>query len=70
MTKQYQNTIQDERLISLEEKFATINDELGDVKTDMAQVKADICWLKWWMKLTAGAAVSSLIVGLVSLLLK
>ena len=66
--EKYQNFEQDRRITFLEEKFAVINSELGNVKIDVAQIKADVNWMKWWIKLTAGAAISGLIIGVVNLL--
>ena len=57
----YQNQEQDRRIEVLEKHISTLNEEMGAIKTDVG-------WLKWWTQLTAGAAISSLVVGLINLL--
>lgn len=61
--KKYQNNQQDRRLECLEEHYATFNSEMGEVK-------ADVKWLRWWVQLSAGAAISSLIIGVINFIVK
>lgn len=66
--KNYKNKEQDKRLDQIEKHIGVINDEMGKVKEEMAFVRADINWLKWFVKLIAGASISGLIVSLLNLL--
>ncbi len=67
--KQYQNHEQDRRLDAVEQHITTTNEEMGDIKICISSIKTDVVWLKWWMKLVAGSAISSLIIGIISLIL-
>ena len=68
MSEEYQNKEQDRRIAFLEEKFATINGEMGDIKTDLAQVKTDVSWLKKSYWVIVIASVGGLITALFNLI--
>jgi len=61
---------QDRRLSNIEGSVKIINSEMGDVKIEVAKISTDLKWIKKFFWIVAGASVSSLIVGLIQLLLK
>lgn len=66
----YENQEQNRRLGEIETSVKIINSELGEVKVGIQGMKTDINWLKWYVKLTAGAAISGLIIGIINLIMK
>ena len=68
MSEEYQNKELDRRIVFLEEKFATINGEMGDIKTDIAKIKTDVDWIKksYWVIFVA--SVGGLITALFNLI--
>mgnify|MGYP000164964935 CR=1 FL=1 len=66
--KNLKNQEQDRRLDRIEKHISVINDELGDLKEHLAYLRADVSWLKWFVKLVAGASISGLIVSLLNFL--
>ena len=68
--KTYRNQEQNRRLEKLESHIEIINKEMGDIKVSIGEMRADINWLKWWMKLTAGISFGALITSFLNLLVK
>jgi hypothetical protein len=70
MTSDYQNKEQDRRIECLENHWVVLNDEFGSIKNSMSEIKTDVCWLKQWFWVVAGASVSGLIVAVINLIIK
>ncbi len=65
-----QDKEQNRRIVWLEDKFSTINGELGSVKTDMTQIKTDVEWLKKTYWIVVSSSIGALIVGLFGFIMK
>ena len=59
--KNYKNKEQDKKLEKIEGSLDTLNREYGVIKTDVS-------WLKWWMKVSVGAGITGVVIGLINLL--
>ena len=66
----YQNKEQDRRILFLEDKFTTINSEMGGVKIDVGNIKTDICWIKKSYWIVATASIGGLVGALINLIIK
>ena len=67
---EYQNNLQDQRILTTEEHIAIINSEMGTIKTDVAKIKTDVSWLKKFFWIIATTSIGALVAGIINLLIK
>ena len=61
--KERDNLIQDNS-----RHIATLNEEMGGVRERLTSIEANLEWQRWMIRTSAGAAIGSLIAGVVNLI--